>query len=81
MAALVAEFDAYLGRGRADLASDLVGYRQHAVWSSREELLQMISELRAVIAPRLTHRATEDRARYLLSPIPFPAEEPAADSD
>ena len=47
MAALLAEFNAYLDRDGADPAADLVGYRQHAVWLSRDELLEMIGELRA----------------------------------
>ncbi|WP_262286648.1 hypothetical protein [Micromonospora sp. MA102] len=35
MAALLAEFDAYLDRENADPATDLVGYRQHALWLDR----------------------------------------------
>lgn len=76
MAALVAEFNAYLDREHAAPADDLVGYRQHAVWLSRDELEALIGELRAAIAPRLANQATPDRTRYLLSPILFPIEEP-----
>jgi hypothetical protein len=78
MAALLAEFNAYLDRGDADPAADLVGYQQRAVWLSRDELLDLISELRAAIAPRLDNPATRDRARYLISPILFPVEKPPA---
>lgn len=78
MAVLVAEFDAYLDREHTDPAADLVGYRQHAVWLSREELEEMIGELRRVILPRLTNQPTPDRAQYLLSPILFPVEQPPA---
>ena len=53
------------------------GYRQHAVWLSREELLELIGDLRRAIAPRLANRPTPDRAQYLLSPILFPIEEPS----
>ena len=81
MAALLAEFSAYLDRDDADPAADLVGYRQHAIWLSRDELVALISELRAAIAPRLANQATPDRARYLLSPILFPVEEPSADPE
>ncbi|GII31891.1 helix-turn-helix domain-containing protein [Planotetraspora mira] len=77
MAALLAEFNAYLDRDHADPAADLVGYRQHAVWLSQDELLEMISELRGAIAPRLANRPAPDRAQYLLSPILFPIEEPS----
>ncbi|MFI7611094.1 helix-turn-helix domain-containing protein [Nonomuraea terrae] len=74
MAALIAEFDAYLGHEGADPAADLVGFRQHAVWLSREELEELIGELRRAIAPRLSHEPAPGRARYLLSPILFPVE-------
>ncbi|MET8146296.1 helix-turn-helix domain-containing protein [Sphaerisporangium sp. NPDC005288] len=76
MAALLAEFGSYLGRDGADPVADLVGYRQHAVWLSREELLEMIAQMRAAIAPRLANPPAPGRARYLLSPILFPAEDP-----
>lgn len=80
LAVLAAEFNAYLEQDHADPAADLVGYRQHAVWLSRDELHELISELRSAIAPRLANRPTSDRARYLLSPILFPIEEPPRDS-
>ncbi|WP_020660219.1 hypothetical protein [Amycolatopsis benzoatilytica] len=75
MAALVAEFDAYLGRAQADPVDDLVGYRQHAVWLSRDELLAMIQGRREAIAPMLGSAPAPGRARYLLSPILFPSED------
>ncbi|MGN9783208.1 helix-turn-helix domain-containing protein [Nonomuraea sp. ZG12] len=81
MAALLAEFNAYLDREHADPAADLVGYRQHAVWLSQDELHTLIIELRAAIAPLLANEPAPDRARYLLSPILFPAEEPPADPE
>src|SRR3954469_8009493 len=72
VAALVAEFNAYLDRDNADPATDPVGYRQHAIWLTRDELTAMISELRAAILPRLANPPTPGRTRYLLSPILFP---------
>lgn len=78
MATLLAEFNAYLDRDHADPMADPVGYQQHAVWLDRDELLEMISELRSAIAPRLANRSTPDRAQYLISPILFPIEEPSA---
>ena len=81
MAALIAEFNAYLDRDHANPAADLVGYRRHAIWLSRDELLEMISELRRAIAPRLANQATPDRARYLVSPILFPMEQPSSTAD
>jgi len=78
VAALVAEFNAYLDRENADPATDAVGYRQHAIWLSHDELVAMVDELRAAILPRLANPATPDRTRYLLSPILFPGEDPPA---
>ncbi|GAB2549295.1 helix-turn-helix domain-containing protein [Nocardia heshunensis] len=74
MAVLVAEFDAYLAGENADPAADLVGFRQHALWLNREELEQLITDLRAVIVPRLDNQPAPGRDQYLLSPIHFPIE-------
>jgi DNA-binding transcriptional ArsR family regulator len=74
MAALVAEFNAYLDRDGSDPVEDLVGYRQHGVWLSHDEVLQLIEGMRAAILPVLSNGATPGRKRYLLSPILFPAE-------
>jgi DNA-binding transcriptional ArsR family regulator len=79
LAVLVAEFNAYLERDNADPAADLVGYRQHAIWLSRDELTQLISGLRDAILPMLANPPRGDRAKYLLSPILFPLEEPPDD--
>jgi len=76
VATLIAEFNAYLDRKETDLATDPVGYRQHAVWLNRDELNAMITELRAAIVPRLANPPAPDRTRYLLSPILFPSEPP-----
>ncbi|MFI0422318.1 helix-turn-helix domain-containing protein [Spongiactinospora sp. 9N601] len=77
MAALIAEFNAYLERDHADPAADLVGYRQHAIWLSRDELLEMIGRMREAIAPKLANPPTPERSQYMLSPVLFPLEEAA----
>ncbi|WP_344938960.1 helix-turn-helix domain-containing protein [Actinomadura miaoliensis] len=74
MATLLAGFGAYLDRDEADPAADLVGYRQHALWLSQDELRELIGELRAAIEPRLANEPATGRAQYLLSPILFPTE-------
>ncbi|NUR69441.1 MAG: hypothetical protein HOU81_01335 [Hamadaea sp.] len=74
MAALMAEFTAYLDRPDADPAADMVGYRQHTVWLTAAELDGLIEDLRRAILPRLAQEPTAERARYLLSPILFPIE-------
>lgn len=73
MAALIAEFGAYLDRDGAVPAADLVGYRQHALWLSPAEMVDLIADLQRAIVPRLTQEPAPGRARYLLSPILFPA--------
>jgi hypothetical protein len=70
---LAAEFNAYLERDNANPADDLVGYRQHAIWLSHDELTKLISELRNAILPVLANPPRGDRARYLLRPILFPS--------
>ncbi|TQS40667.1 helix-turn-helix domain-containing protein [Cryptosporangium phraense] len=74
MATLAAEFDAYLDRTSSDLSKDAVGYRQHALWLTPDELTALIDGLRAAIRPALDHPYSATRSRYLLSPILFPAE-------
>ncbi|NEB76500.1 helix-turn-helix domain-containing protein [Streptomyces sp. SID14478] len=74
MATLLAEFHAYLDRPGADPAADLVGYRQHAMWLSQDELAALIGELRDVLVRRVGNEPSPERSRYLISPILFPAE-------
>lgn len=76
MAALISEFNAYIGLEDADPVADDVGYRQHVLWLSREEVAEMIGELRAVIVPRLRNEPAPGRRRHLLSPILFPVDAP-----
>ncbi|MGW7573410.1 helix-turn-helix domain-containing protein [Streptomyces sp. NPDC054765] len=78
VATLLAEFHAYLDRDGADPAADLVGYRQHALWLSPDELAGLIGEMRDVLVSRMANEPSPGRTRYLLSPILFPAEEPPA---
>lgn len=77
MTALIAEFDAYLAGPPVDPDADLVDFRQHALWLSPVERAELVSALRAVIAPRLRNAAAPGRVRHLLSPILFPTDEPA----
>ncbi|MFB6853712.1 helix-turn-helix domain-containing protein [Streptomyces sp. NPDC056341] len=80
LAVLTAEFTSYLGRGTADPVADQVGYRQHAVWLSPEELHGMIGGMREAIAPHLANEPSPDRTQYLISPILFPVEAPPTET-
>ena len=76
MAALLAEFSAYLDRDGADPTADSVGYRQGTLWLSSGELTEMISALRDVLASRAGNQPAPGRSPHLLSMILFPAGEP-----
>jgi DNA-binding transcriptional ArsR family regulator len=75
MAALHAEFDAYLNRPGADPYADLVGYRQGVLWLSRDEIIEMLGELRAVITARAENQPAPGRSPRLMSLIQFPIDE------
>jgi hypothetical protein len=64
--------DAYLDREHADPTADLVGYRQIPLWLTRDELAELISQIRSAILPRLGNEPALGRNHYLLSPILFP---------
>jgi DNA-binding transcriptional ArsR family regulator len=76
MAALHAEFNAYLDRDGADPTADSVGYRQGTLWLSPDELAEMIGALRDVLASRAGNKPASGRSPHLLSMILFPTEEP-----
>jgi DNA-binding transcriptional ArsR family regulator len=76
MAALLAEFDAYLSRPQAAPATDLIGYRQGILWLSPAELAETIQEIQSVLAARSANGPAPDRHPRLLSTIQFPTEEP-----
>jgi DNA-binding transcriptional ArsR family regulator len=81
MAALLAEFNAYLDRPGADPFADSVGYRQGVLWLSPDELAEMIDELRPTIASRMGNAPAPGRRPHLMSAIFFPAEEPSPGDD
>ncbi|GAA4233103.1 DNA-binding transcriptional ArsR family regulator [Streptosporangium album] len=77
MAALLAEFNAYLDREHADPTADSVSYRQFPLWLNQDELAGLISEISGAILSRMGNEATPDRTAHLLGTILFPIEEPA----
>ncbi|GAA3221942.1 helix-turn-helix domain-containing protein [Nonomuraea helvata] len=74
MAALLAEFNAYLDRDGADPSADFVGYRQGTYWFSPDELAQMIDALYEVFVSKARNEPAPGRRPYLMSTIFFPAE-------
>jgi len=75
MAALHAEFNAYLDREYADPIADSVGYRQFPLWLNQDELAELISEITSAIVSKRGNEPTADRSPHLLSAILFPTEE------
>jgi len=72
MAALIAEFNAYIARKDAKPFDDMVGYRQGTVWLTRGEIATLIQEIRGALATRLTNPPGTGRRPYMLSTIFFP---------
>jgi DNA-binding transcriptional ArsR family regulator len=79
MAALVAEFNSYLDQAHADPTKDKVGYRQIPLWLSREELAELISQIRSILVSRMENQPAPGRRLHLLSPIVFPIENTTPD--
>jgi DNA-binding transcriptional ArsR family regulator len=76
MAALLAEFNAYLDRDGADPTADSVGYRQGTLWLNPDELAEMIGALRDVYLSRAGNKPARGRSPHLVSAIFFPTGEP-----
>ncbi|MET8862774.1 helix-turn-helix domain-containing protein [Nonomuraea sp. NPDC004580] len=75
MAALLAEFNAYLDRPGADPAADRVGYRQGMLWLSPEEMEEVAGELLEVFRARAGNGPAPRRRPHVISAIFFPTEQ------
>jgi DNA-binding transcriptional ArsR family regulator len=71
-AGLMGEYGAYLDREEIDVERDGVGYREHVLHLTRDELTDMLAELRAVLAARLENAPSQDRAPRLLATVTMP---------
>ena len=80
MAALIADFGAYLDRGRADPSADQVSYRRYLVWLSPEERSGLIDELSQMVRSLARNEPTETRTPHTLSTVFFPARSDAPPS-
>jgi hypothetical protein len=72
MAALIADFGAYLDRDGAEPTADLVSYRQYVVWLSDEERAQLIASLARTVIAFARNARSDARTPHLLSTIFFP---------
>lgn len=73
VAGLLGDLDRYLDAGDVDLGRDGVGYRQHALYLTDEELAAFVTDLRGVVEPRLAQRPDGARTRRLFSTVLMPA--------
>ncbi|MEW9527185.1 helix-turn-helix domain-containing protein [Microbispora sp. NPDC049125] len=76
MAALLAEFEAYLDRDGADPVADSVSYRQFTLWLDEEELAGMIKDMTAALMSRARNQPAPGRTPHLLGTILFPTDGP-----
>ena len=74
IAALLAEFNAYLGRDGANPQADSVSYKQFSLWLSEHEKAAFVEELSAAIRRRMRNEPSPERRRHMLSTIMFPTD-------
>ena len=74
IAALLGEFNAYLGRDGADPLADSVSYKQFSLWLSDEEKAAFIDDVVVAIRSRMDHEPTPVRRRHMVSTILFPTD-------
>ncbi|MGE5136188.1 MAG: helix-turn-helix domain-containing protein [Gemmatimonadota bacterium] len=72
MAALLADFNAYLGREHADPVADWVSYRQFPLWLSRDELATLIGQFTEGLMAVARNEPAPGRRPHLVSTILFP---------
>ena len=75
MAALIADFGAYLNAGTAAPIDDRIGYRQIPLWLTDREHDELLKGLQKILAPLMRRGPQGDRRQYLFSPIGFPVAE------
>jgi DNA-binding transcriptional ArsR family regulator len=81
MAALIAEFNAYLDRPAANPTADSVSYRQFPLWLTDIDRAALVEEMSAVIQKHSQHEHASERKRHLLTTIFFPTEPPTQVAD
>ena len=76
MAAVLAEFNAYLDRPGVDPAADQVGYRQGVLWLGPDERTKLIDGLRSLLREVVDNQPTPERSPHLVTAIFFPTTPP-----
>jgi DNA-binding transcriptional ArsR family regulator len=71
---LLGEYGRYLERPEIDLEGDGVGYRQHVLNLSDEELRELLAEVRGSIAARAGNAPGDTRIPRILATVTLPAD-------
>lgn len=79
VAGLLDEFGRYTRRERIDVIADGVGYRDHVLHLTDEELRELLAEIRAAIAARAEHAPRPDRTARLLSTVTMSVDRPESE--
>jgi hypothetical protein len=72
IAALIGDFDRYLGRGGVDLLRDGVSYRLLGFWLTDNEFAELSREIFAVLQPRLANPPRRGRKQRILATVLLP---------
>ena len=72
VAGLLRDYDAYLDAGDVDLARDLVGYRQAALYLTDDEMRELVEELGGLLRSRMELEPSDERTRRMLTTIVMP---------
>jgi DNA-binding transcriptional ArsR family regulator len=72
VAGLLGDFDRYLDSGDVDLARDLVGYLQAALYLSDKEMRQLLDDLVGVVRPLLDNKPSARRTRRIFTTVLMP---------
>ena len=72
MAALIADFNVYLDRGRAAPMADEVSYRQFTIWLRPAERSRLIRDFQRTLRAHVNNRPGAGRDPYMLSTVFFP---------
>ncbi len=76
VAALLAEFDLYLGRDGANPLADSVSYRQFSLWLSDDEKAALIHDFSRTLRELMQNGPAPERRRHMVSTILFPTDDP-----
>ncbi len=71
---LLGDFARYLEREELDIEHDGVGYQQHPLYLTDDELSDFIQGLTSLLSPLLENQPADDRKRYLFSVILMPGD-------